>query len=199
MRIPLLLAALVGLFAASTVDAQVRFLPYVGYQTNAGYDVEEEDFEDAKKGAFLVGLGADIGITPGVLPIGVSFRPSVETLIIGSEEVNGIDTNQSGFRASLDAIGDFAPPLSPVGVYAGVGVTYVTYNIEVTPIDFDGSAVGANLILGARFGGGFIQPFVQGRYSLADPTPDELDEDTTGEDSNLGNSFAVQAGVSIGL
>ena len=207
MRYSLLLAAFVGLFAASAAVAQVRFLPYVGYQTNAGYDFEEEDVEDAVTGGFLVGVGVEFGLTPGILPVNIALRPSVETLLLsGEDNVNGtgVDASQSSFRASLDAIANFSPPLSPVGVYAGVGVTYVSYNAEVAfaglDEDVDGSAIGANLILGARFGSGFIQPFVQGRYSIADPTPDELQEDEQGTDElELGSSIAVQAGVSIGL
>jgi hypothetical protein len=216
MRTSFLLTLLAFLLAAPQADAQVRFLPYIGYQTNAGYEIDEDaevaDFGETT-GGFLVGVGAEFGLTPGLLPIGLAVRPSVETAFLSGfdEEVDGtqFEISQDLLRVNLDLIGSFSPPLAPVGIYAGAGVTYVSYNSE-TSIDgdvvdedddgSDGSAVGANLLAGVRFGGGFISPFIQGRYSLANPTPDALQEEETGTDeSELGNSFAVQAGISIGL
>ena len=212
MRTSFLLLVAAFLLAAPHADAQVRFLPYIGYQTNAGYDFSD-DFDDVDRtGSFLVGVGAEFGLTPGILPIGLAIRPSVETAFIAGESFeeagDEFEFSQNLLRFSLDAIGSFSPPLAPVGVYAGAGVTYISYSSETSlngevfesDDDEDGSAIGLNLLAGVRFGGGFIAPFIQGRYSIADPTPDALQEDELGSDDlELGSSFSVQAGVSIGL
>ncbi len=216
----LLLLLLAALALAPAAQSQIRFLPYVGYNLNAGYDFESffED-EDAEKfdtrGGFIVGVGAEFALTPGILPFAVKLRPSVETVIVpGYDETireSGVEVtaevSQSLFQLSGDVIAELSPPLSPVIPFAGVGLTYVTYSedesfradvlgeVDEESNSTDGSAFGVNLLGGIRFGGGFVAPFVQARYSLADPTPDEAEE----ADNNIGNALSILAGVSIGL
>ncbi len=212
-------AALLGLalfLSAPTASAQVRFLPYVGYNTSAGVDIEESfDSGNAETtGGFLVGVGVEFGLTPGFLPLQLKVRPSVETVFLSGEEVEEsgvtLDASQNLLQANLDAIAEFAPPLSPIAPYAGVGLAYAAYSFE-TEAEFDGdteteevddSAFGVNLLGGVRFGGGFVAPFVQARYSLLTIRPGESDlgegEDFD-EDEDIDGGLSIMAGVSIGL
>ena len=201
MRTSLLLLIGIAFCFTSTVDAQIRFLPYIGYATNVGYDFEAASTADAVTGGIIVGVGTEFGLTPGILPVALKVRPSVETTFLSGDTVDGVDISESTFRGNMDLIVDFSPPMAPVGVYAGAGVAYMSYKAsDGTDEDASGSAFGVNLLAGARFGGGFISPFVQGRYTIGGPTPDEFMSDMTGtNDTELGNSIAVQVGVSIGL
>ncbi|MDX1438332.1 MAG: outer membrane beta-barrel protein [Rubricoccaceae bacterium] len=192
MRTTFLFVFAASLCFASAAEAQIRFLPYVGYATNQGYDFEASPDDTAP--GFLVGVGAETSLTPGLLPVGLKARPSVETAFVsGGEVVPGTETSTSTLRAGLDLIVDFSPPLSSFGVYAGAGVAYMSYKATAEGFDdLTGSAVGASVLAGARFGGGFVAPFVQGRYTVGAPTPDDFSVE-------LENSIAVQAGASIGL
>ncbi|NNF58015.1 MAG: outer membrane beta-barrel protein [Rhodothermaceae bacterium] len=200
MRTSLLLTAIAALLLmAPRAEAQLRFMPYIGYATNIGYDF---DADDATSG-FLVGLGTEFSLTPGILPVALKARPSIETAFIGGSTVAGADASQDVIKANLDLIADFSPPLAPIGVYAGAGVTYMNYSATAdNSPDLDGSGFGANLLAGAHFGGGFVQPFIQGRYTIGSATPDNpqlFDAGLAGTAGDLGNSFAVQVGASIGL
>lgn len=188
--VTLTVATTLSLF--STAEAQVRFLPYIGYATNLGYDFEPNPNDPT--GGFIVGVGAETNLSPGILPVRLKARPSVETgFVSGGEVFPGTSTSTSVFRASLDLLVDVSPPMAPLGVYTGAGVAYMSYKASADGLeDLTGSGIGVNLMAGARFGGGFITPFVQGRYTLGSPQPD----DTSVE---LGNSIAVQAGTSITL
>ena len=201
MRTSLLLTAIaVLLLMAPRAEAQLRFMPYVGYASNIGYDFDA----DGATGGFLVGLGTEFSITPGILPIALKARPSVETAFISGGTVAGADASQDVIKANLDIIADFSPPLAPVGVYVGAGATYMNYNASADSraADLEGSGFGVNLLAGAHFGGGFVQPFIQGRYTIGSATPDTptvFDGGLAGTAGDLGNSIAVQVGASIGL
>lgn len=192
MRTSLLFVFAICIGLTSTVDAQIRFLPYVGYATNLGYDFEPNP--NQPKSGFVAGVGVEANLTPGILPIRLKARPSVETAFVSGGEVEpGTSTSTTGIRASLDLIGEFSPPLAPFGAYVGAGVTYMNFKATADGFeDFTGSGIGANLLAGVRMGGGFVSPFVQGRYTLGSPTPDDAS-------ISLGNSIAVQVGASIGL
>lgn len=146
MRSMLLLAVL-GLFlAAAPARAQITFMPMVGY------DIDYE--------AFQVGLGFEFGITPGILPISLGIRPSVEYVFV--DEIANV--NADLFRVNGDVIGRLSPPLAPLGFYgkAGVGVEFIS--VEVAGVSDSNTEVGANL------GGGVIfnNFFVDGTLGLGD-------------------------------
>lgn len=129
---------------APRAEAQLSFLPYAGYNT------------DAAGGSFLIGVGAEFGIGMVGLPIGLALRPSAEYVFGGGD----VDLTQF----NVDAIGRFSPPLSPVGFYAGAG-------LGILNASFDGNSstdLGLNLLGGAEFGGGFAVPFAQARLTIAD-------------------------------
>ena len=192
MRTSLFLLVAAAFCLASTADAQIRFLPYIGYGTNLGFDFSASP--DNPTGGVLVGVGVETSLTPGILPVSLKVRPSVETAFVsGGDVVTNTSTSTTAFRAGLDLIVDISAPMAPVGFFAGAGATYMSYKATADGFDdLTGSGIGANLLAGVRFGGGFISPFVQGRYTLGSPSPDELS-------ITLGNSFSVQAGASIGL
>ena len=111
MRLSLLILALVAVAA----PARAQFIPMVGY---------DFDYEAAQ-----VGVGYELGVTPGFLPASVGIRPSVEYVFVG----NNVDV----VRGNLDLIARFHAPTLPVAPYgkAGVAVEYVsaanTSNTEV--------------------------------------------------------------------
>lgn len=125
----LLLAAIV---VAAPARAQFGFTPMVGY-----------DFDSAYEAPF-VGLGFEIGLTPGFLPFAASFRPSVEYVFLDDDNVDLIRTNG-------DLIGRFSAPGSPVSPYGklGVGVEFVSVDTgNGTDVE---TGVGANLGAGVEF------------------------------------------------
>ncbi|MDX1530552.1 MAG: outer membrane beta-barrel protein [Rhodothermales bacterium] len=198
---------LLGLFAlalsAPQAQAQFSFLPYIGYNTNAGFDFEEENAEDASTGGFIVGVGFEFGLTPGILPVALKFRPSAETVFLPGEEDEDAELSQTLFQISGDLIAELGAPGAPIAPYAGVGITYLSYTVDIEGdgdfigigAEIDDSAVGLNVLGGVRFQGTFVSPFVQARYTLADPTPDLFES----EGAEIGNGFSVMAGVSLGL
>ena len=199
-------------------EAQARFLPYVGYNTNAGYDFEEtfEDGEAESAGGVIVGVGAEFGFpTGGVLAL--KLRPSVETVFVPGEGFefelpDGTDVeaefSQSFYQVSADLIAEFGGPGSSVTPYIGAGGTYVAYNAEgdgvvegqASEAQADDDGFGGNILGGVRFGNGFIAPFAQVRYSIFSLDPqDESDEAFLGDDSAIDNALSFQVGLSLGL
>ena len=218
MRSLLSALAVASLFLAPDASAQVRFLPYVGYTFGGGYDFDEfvtnppDPGDDVPEtGGFLVGVGAEFPVTPGFLPIGINIRPSVEAAFLSGYEEGDVDASQSLTQINLDVVGNFSPPMAPLAVFGGVGAAYALFNGEVTgdlggggsiSQEIDDSAFGLNLFAGARFGGGFISPFVQGRYTMLtlQPGEDLLDDgEEFPEENELTPGLSVHAGVSIGL
>ena len=98
MRFSLL--ALLALAAVAPARAQVSFVPMVGY---------DFDYEAAQ-----IGLGFELGITPGILPAAISLRPSVEYVFAGE----GVDV----IRGNADLIGRFSVVGVPFAPYAKAGV-----------------------------------------------------------------------------
>ena len=124
MRFLLLAAAVLALAAPSR--AQVSFIPM------AGYDIDYE--------ALQIGLGAELGVTPGLLPFRASIRPSVEYVFVG----DGVDL----IRFNGDLIGRFAlvgVPFRPYGK-AGLAVEYLSADGGGSNTD-----LGLNIGAGAEF------------------------------------------------
>jgi len=214
MRLLLSALAFASLLIASSASAQVRFLPYVGYSFGGGYDFDDFENNDPgddlpETGGVLVGVGAEFSVTPGFLPIGIKIRPSAETTFLPGYEEGDVEASQNLTQVNLDVVGEFSPPMAPLAIFGGVGAAYAMYNGEVTgdlggggtiSQEVDDSAFGVNLFAGARFGGGFIAPFVQGRYTLMtlQPGEDNFDGDFP-EENEISRGLSILAGVSIGL
>lgn len=146
-----LLALLVLLFAAAPARAQLGFSPMVGY------DIDYE--------AFMVGLGFELGLTPGFLPVSAAIRPSIEYVFL--DEIEGV--NADLFRVNGDLIGRFGAPGVPLSPYgkAGVAIEFASLDSEVCDdldLDCSSTEVGINL------GGGvvFNSLFVEGTLGLLD-------------------------------
>jgi len=217
MKTPVLVIGAMALVAAFSVPAaaQISITPYIGYTLNAGFDTEFDDFdsdsEAQTEGAFTIGLALDVPFTTtGTMRLG--FRPSFEYLFLSgvseSFTENGFSfefsLDQSRYQINGDVVAEFLN-MGNVRPFVGAGVAFVSYSatFEVTG-NFNGeqfsesdsaseTAVGLNLLGGAVFGTGRIAPMVLARFTLADPTPDEF------EDESLGNAFSIQAGVRINL
>lgn len=166
MKRTLALAAVLAValpFMAPRADAQVAFMPYLGYDFKA-YD-----------GALLVGVGAEFGMLPGVLPIGLGIRPSAEYYFSGTEGF-------SFFQINADVIATLTPPGMSIGAYAGAGVAMGFSSMEIMDESFSDSEFGFNLLGGVTVGSGFVVPFVQARMTMMDVT-----------------RFGIQGGVRLGL
>jgi hypothetical protein len=132
----LLLAALVVAVAAPA-RAQLGFIPM------AGYDIDYE--------APMVGLGFEIGLTPGILPFAAAIRPSAEYVFVDNVDL---------FRVNGDLIGRFGAPGVPFAPYgkAGVGV------------EFSSSDGGSHTYVGANLGAGleYNRFLVEGTLGIGD-------------------------------
>jgi hypothetical protein len=202
MQFRLFALAIASLAIASAATAQIRFQPYVGYGFRPGVDLEESIAEDetVAKGGIIVGLGVVVPVMPGALGFDLSVRPSVETVIIGGEEVGGLEFSQSALQANLDLLAQFAPPMSPFAPYAGVGAAFGSFSGDLEDTgDVSDTAFGANVLAGARFGGGFIAPFVEARYTLMSISPEDEDGTEIDPDNSIGGGLSILAGASIGI
>jgi hypothetical protein len=149
MRLPLLVAVFGLLLAAAPARAQFGFSPMVGY------DIDYE--------AFMVGLGFELGLTPGILPVQAAIRPSVEYVFVEDVDL---------FRVNGDLIGRFSPPAAPISPYAKAGAALEFFSIDdegtgacdLPGADCSGTDFGINL------GGGvlFNNLFVEGTAGLLD-------------------------------
>ena len=120
MRLALLAAVLLAVAA----PARAQFIPMVGY-----------DFD---REAAQVGVGYELGVTPGFLPASVGIRPSVEYVFVG----NNVDV----VRGNLDLIARLRAPAVPFAPYgkAGLAVEYVSLATS------SNTEVGLNLGVGAE-------------------------------------------------
>ncbi|MEL6443384.1 MAG: outer membrane beta-barrel protein [Bacteroidota bacterium] len=147
-------------FAAPQAAAQFSIIPYIGYNTEAGFD---EDGDTT--GGLLIGIGGEFKAPFELGNLDLSIRPSAEYVFL--PDVG--DVSQSAFQISGDVIASFVGSSSVVP-YAGVGITYVTLNLDINGFGAfaDIDDVGLNLLGGAKFVGalGFGDPFVQGRFTL---------------------------------
>lgn len=150
-------------FLAPRAEAQIAFMPYLGY-----------DFEVAD-GALLLGVGAEFGILPGALPVGLALRPAAEYYFT---DIDGF----SFFQVNADVIATFTPPLANIGVYGGAGLAMGFSSFEFMGESQSDTDFGLNLLGGVTIGSGFVVPFVQGRMTMME-----------------NSRFGIQGGVRLGL
>jgi hypothetical protein len=152
---------------APRAQAQVEFMPYLGYDFDIG------------DGSLLVGVGAEFGFLPtGVLPVGLSLRPSAEYYFVDSPS----QVDFQFFQINADAIAELSPPGVPIGIFAGAGLGIGFSSVEIAGVSDSSTDFGLNILGGAEFGGGFLRPFLQGRVTLMD-----------------GTRLAILGGVKLGL
>jgi len=135
---------------SSTAGAVLVFLGVVR-ESEDGVAIDGIDYE-----AFMVGLGFELGLTPGVLPLQGAIRPSVEYVFVDNADL---------FRVNGDLIGRFSPPAAPVSPYAKAGVAIEFFSVDDCPVD-DCS----NTEVGINLGGGVLLNsfFVEGTLGLLD-------------------------------
>ncbi len=139
-----LFSATLLLFAlALPAQAQAQF------GVHGGYDVDVEEF-------FLGGQARF-----GVAALPVVIQPGVDYFFIDNATLLQFDVN-----AIYHISGGAAEPFTPYAG-AGLGIRYITLD----DIDADDTAVGLNLLAGARFNTMTrLRPFVQARMTIEDGT-----------------------------
>ena len=148
----ILLLAVPSAHAQGTIGAGVHGL----------YDLDLESF----------GIGAQARAGANLGGFSLVINPSLEYFFTDDEE----NVSTSAFGANVDLlyqIGDqYVTTFQP---YFGAGLGIRRYSVEVdSPLgDLDGSEtdLGLNLIGGATFGGGPIQPFARATIAIMDGTP----------------------------
>jgi hypothetical protein len=140
---------------APRTEAQVSFIPYIGYDFDIG------------DGSLLVGVGTEFGLLPvGVLPVAVNLRPSAEYYFVDTPA--GFDS-WNFFQINADAIATLATGPG-LGVFAGAGLGIGFRSFEAGNVSDSSTDFGVNFLGGAQFGTGFAIPFVQARVTLMDGT-----------------------------
>lgn len=154
MRTSLLLAVFGLALAAAPAKAQLGFSPMVGY------DIDYE--------AFMVGFGFELGLTPGILPVQATIRPSAEYVFTDDVDFGNGAVSTDLFRINGDVIGRFSPPGAPVSPYAkaGVALEFISTTVEVLGMEESDT----NTEVGINLGGGvlFNNLFVEGTLGLLD-------------------------------
>jgi len=146
--------ALVAVLLAPRADAQVQFVPYLGYDFDIG------------DGSLLVGVGAEFGILPGALPVGLALRPSAEYYFVDTPPGTSFDF----FQINADVIAEL-PPIGPgVGLFAGAGLGLGFVSFEAGEFSDSSTEFGVNFLGGLDIDTGFVSPFVQARLTLMDGT-----------------------------
>ncbi len=147
--LPLLAAALVAIaLLTPRAEAQVQFMPYLGYDFDVG------------GGSLLIGVGAEFDFLPAGAVM-LALRPSAEYYF-----VDGIDF----FQLNADAIAQLGGLAPNIGIFGGGGLGIGFASVDVGDSSASSTSVGLNLLGGLEFGGGFTTPFVQGRLTLMDGT-----------------------------
>lgn len=138
---------------APRAEAQVAFIPYIGYDFDVGHA--------PNPGALLVGVGVEFGFIS--LPaVTLALRPSAEFYFVNAPP----EVTHEFFQLNADAIADIAPLGPGIGLFVGggLGVGFRTVNdVSTTPL-------GVNLLGGIDVGTGFVSPFIQGRVTLMEGT-----------------------------
>lgn len=135
MRNLLTSLSLAAVLFVAAPSANAQFFPLVGY------DIDYE--------AFMVGLGAELAVTPAFLPVNAAIRPSVEYVFVDNVDL---------FRVNGDLVARFGLPGVPLSPYgkAGVAVEVASTDSGAAKVQ-DGTNVGINLGGGATFGSLFIE------------------------------------------
>lgn len=151
-----------------------------------GYNLDAFTEDGLEEGAFALGGEARFGL--GTLP--VILNPGAEYTFTGVDDMTVLQFDANvlypfGFDNST-----FTPYVG-----AGLGVTRVSSNADLGLIEIEDSETdyGLNIIGGASFGFGSIQPFAQARITLGEHLA-YLNEDGEG-----GTGYAVQAGLLFNL
>ena len=140
-----------GLLAPGTAEAQtsVKFGPRLGIPVGDVSDI----------GGNLY-LGADARFDTDALP--VVLNPSVDFYFV--DEVEGTSVDQSVFAIDLNALYEFGVDNEAFTPYAGGGIAITRFSVDddgVFPGDPDETDVGLNVVGGARFPLGSVEPFAQ--------------------------------------
>ena len=157
-----------------------------GIGIRGGYNLDAFTDEGFEKGAFALGGEARFGL--GALPI--ILNPGAEYTFTGLDDATVLQLDANvlypfGFNNST-----FTPYVG-----AGLGITRVSTDANLGPIQIEDSETdfGVNIIGGASFGFGTIQPFAQARITLGEHLA-YLNEDGEG-----GAGYALQAGLLFNL
>jgi len=141
----------VGLLVPEAADAQttVKLGPRLGIPVG--------DVEDIGGNLFL---GVDARVQTDALP--VVLNPSIDFYLV--DEVEGTSVDRSVFMIDLNALYEFGVDNEVFTPYAGGGIAITRFSVDdegVFPGDPDETDVGLNVVGGARFPLGGVEPFAQ--------------------------------------
>lgn len=139
------------LFACMALPAQAQTSIQLG--PRIGYEID--DVED-------LFIGADARITIGALP--VQINPTFDYYLV--DEIEGAD--YSLWQLSVNALYNFGFNNAVFTPYAGVGIGFTRSSVDVAGFESSSTDTGFNLVGGARFGSGALQPFVQAQLTFGD-------------------------------
>ncbi len=164
------LLLLLSPLTAQRAQAQFEFVPYLGYN----FDAEN----------LLVGVGAEFNFLPGVAPVNLSLRPSIEYLFTddGGLDELGIDVSTTALQINADVMAELSPPAANLGFFAGAGLALGYASVSIEDESESDTEFGLNLLGGVEFGGDFVTPFVQGRFTLGN-----------------GDALSILGGIKLGL
>lgn len=152
-RFTVLAASLIlglGLLIPTSVEAQTSF------EIGPRLGIPVGDVSDRGGSLFL---GADARISGQALP--VVLNPSVDFYLV--DDVSGTSAGQSVFAVDMNALYEFGVENQVFTPYAGggVGITRFSADTEVSGLGSETTEVGLNIVGGARFPLGNLEPFAQ--------------------------------------
>lgn len=176
------LFALLFVLTLGVQEASAQF----GLGVRGGYNLDAFTESGLEEGAFALGGEARFGL--GALP--VILNPGAEYTFTGLDNVTVLQFDANVLYPFGLNNSTFTPYVG-----AGLGVTRVSTDTEVGLIQIEDSETdfGLNIIGGASFGFGAIQPFAQARITLGEHLA-YLNEDGEG-----GAGYALQAGLLFNL
>jgi hypothetical protein len=136
---------------APRAEAQISFMPYLGY------DLDAE--------SLLIGVGAEFGFLQ-LETLALNIRPSAEYFFIGDSGIEGLSTTFMQFNGDVTAELPVGGP--GLAVFAGAGLALRYASVEFMNQSESDTSFGVNILGGVEFGGGFVTPFAQGRLTLGD-------------------------------
>lgn len=207
-------------FLASRTEAQISFVPYLGYNLSAGYDfgsLPNSFNPDDRSGALLVGVGAELDL-PIQGALNLKVRPAIEYYFLSgyseSDSVGNVteeySLSQSRLQVNADVLAEFvtAGNITP---YVGAGLIWSNFGLEYKEewcvggaCDTEGdsesvSSIGFNLLGGIKLSPlGFGTPFVEVGYQILKFSYDDADFGITEELDLSGLSFKVGLSIPLG-
>lgn len=152
MRFPLLALFLTAVvFATPRAEAQFSFLPYGGYDFDAGDP--------------LVGVGVEVLLFPETAPGGIALRPSAEYYFAADESRGGLRISRERMQFNADVIAHLTSPANRIGFFAGLGLGLHYLSLEQLGDSSSSTDLGLNILGGADYDTGFLNPFLQGRIT----------------------------------